>query len=265
MQRRKTLLASMLVVLAIGLLPGLAVAETTGGSTSSGSGAALESQAEAAYPWEDGFLGKWSELGNIETTRYQVSLAGAEEFWLKFETPKAGYYRVYSDKGNGEGSFNVHLFLSGNENPLGSCTSNSGDGSFSLTKELQKGTYYLRFSNKSENDDASCWVAVEQSSGATAKAANPMTVKAKTVKAKAKKKTIIKKAKAFTVKKAQGKVTFKKTSGNKKITVSKAGNVTVKKGLKKGKTYKVKVKVKAAGNDNYKSAAKTVTLKVKVN
>jgi hypothetical protein len=102
-------------------------------------------------------------------------------------------------------------------------------------------------------------------SGATAKAANPMTVKAKTVKAKAKKKTIIKKAKAFTVKKAQGKVTFKKTSGNKKITVSKAGNVTVKKGLKKGKTYKVKVKVKAAGNDNYKSAAKTVTLKVKVN
>ena len=90
------------------------------------------------------------------------------------------------------------------------------------------------------------------------------TVKAKTVNAKAKKKTTIKKAKAFTVAKAQGKVTFKKASGNKKITVGAAGKVTVKKGLKKGKTYKVKVKVTAAGNANYKALTKTVTLKVKV-
>ena len=39
------------------------------------------------------------------------------------------------------------------------------------------------------------------------------------------------------------------------------GKVTVKKGLKKG-TYKVKVK--AAGNKNYKAATKTVTFKIKV-
>jgi hypothetical protein len=99
---------------------------------------------------------------------------------------------------------------------------------------------------------------------AALKKANPMTVKAKTVKAKANKKTTIKKAKAFTVKKAQGKVTFKKKSGNKKITVSKAGKVTVRKGLKKGKTYKVKVKVTAAGNKNYLARTKTVVLKVKI-
>ena len=38
----------------------------------------------------------------------------------------------------------------------------------------------------------------------------------------------------------------------------------MKKGLKKG-TYKVKVKVKAAGNANYKASAwKTVTFKIKV-
>lgn len=62
----------------------------------------------------------------------------------------------------------------------------------------------------------------------------------------------------------KGKVTFKKTKGNGKIAVGKAGKVTVKKNLKKGKTYKVKVKVAVAGNEYYKKAAKTVTLKVKV-
>lgn len=96
-----------------------------------------------------------------------------------------------------------------------------------------------------------------------AKAKNPMTVKAKTVKAKSAKKTTVKATKAFKVKKAQGKVTYKKTKGNAKITVSSKGKITVKKGLK-AKTYKVKVQVKAKGNANYKSGKKTVTVKVKV-
>ena len=63
--------------------------------------------------------------------------------------------------------------------------------------------------------------------------------------------------------KGQGAKTYVKKSGNKKITIAKkTGKVTVKKGLKKG-TYKVKVKVKAAGNANYKaSKVKTVTFKV---
>lgn len=100
--------------------------------------------------------------------------------------------------------------------------------------------------------------------GSKAKAANPMTVKAKTIKAKAKKKTVVKKAKAFAVRNAKGKVTFRKLSGSKKVKVSASGKVIVKKGLKKGKTYKVKVRVRAAGNASYKAASKTVTLKVKV-
>lgn len=99
------------------------------------------------------------------------------------------------------------------------------------------------------------------------KKANTLTVKAKkpTVKlAKLKKKNqTIARKKAVTVSKAQGKVTYKKASGNKKITVSKAGKITVKKGLKKG-TYKVKIKITAAGNATYKAATKTVTVKIKV-
>lgn len=99
-----------------------------------------------------------------------------------------------------------------------------------------------------------------------AKKANPMTVKAKTVKAKAGKKTVFKKAKAFTVKDAKGTVTFKKANkaGGKKIVVAKNGKITVKKGLKKNKVYKVKVKVTAEGNDEFEKTTKTVTLKVKI-
>ena len=97
------------------------------------------------------------------------------------------------------------------------------------------------------------------------KKANPMTVKAKTVKASSKKKTVIKKTKAFTIKKAKGKVVFKKVKGDKKITINKkTGKITVKKGLKKNKTYKFKVKVTAKGNTVYKAKSNTVTVKIKV-
>ena len=96
--------------------------------------------------------------------------------------------------------------------------------------------------------------------------ANPMTVKAKTIKAKAGKKKTVKKSKAFTVKNAKGKVTFYKLSGDENITITKAGKVKVKAGLKaKKKAYKVKVLVCAAGNKAFAPATKTVTLKVKVN
>lgn len=68
-------------------------------------------------------------------------------------------------------------------------------------------------------------------------------VKAKMITAKAKKTTKVKASKVFLVMNAKGTVTYKKLKGNKKITVAKNGNVTVKKGLKKGKKYTVKVAV----------------------
>ena len=66
-------------------------------------------------------------------------------------------------------------------------------------------------------------------------------------------------------KKGVGSLTFKKVKGNKKIKVNKkTGKITIKKGLKKG-TYKVKMKIRAKGNKNYKASSyKTVTFKIKV-
>lgn len=101
------------------------------------------------------------------------------------------------------------------------------------------------------------------------KAANPLKLKVLTGTVKYKK--VRKKAQTLKVskvikvtKKGVGKLTYAKSSGNKKITINKkTGKVTVKKGLKKG-TYKVKVKVKAAGNANYKPITRTVTFKVRV-
>ena len=100
------------------------------------------------------------------------------------------------------------------------------------------------------------------------KKSNTLIVKAKTptVKySKLKKKTqTIALKKAMAVSKAQGAVTYTKASGNKKISINKkTGNITVKKGLKKG-SYKVKIKVKAAGNASYNAKTITVTVTVKV-
>jgi hypothetical protein len=111
------------------------------------------------------------------------------------------------------------------------------------------------------NDAAKINAAVQ---AAKKKVANTMTVKTKKITAKSKKTKSFKAKKAFKVKKAVGKVTYKKLSGNKKITVSKSGKIKVKKGLKKGKTYKVKVAVTAAGDGNTFAKTKNVTVKVKV-
>ena len=102
------------------------------------------------------------------------------------------------------------------------------------------------------------------------KAENTLSVKPKTATVKYKK--LKKKNQTLSIFKVlsftsggQGTKSYAKVSGNKKITINKTtGKVTVKKKLKKG-TYKVKVRVKAAGNTNYNpSGWKTVTFKIKV-
>ena len=101
------------------------------------------------------------------------------------------------------------------------------------------------------------------------KADNPLAVKGRTAKVSSRKlrkktqKLAVTRVLKFT-KKGKGTVTYTKVSGSKKIAINKkTGKVTVKKGLKKGK-YKVTVKVKAAGGDLYKSAAKTVKITIRV-
>lgn len=101
-----------------------------------------------------------------------------------------------------------------------------------------------------------------------AKYKNTLTAKGKTAtvkysKLKKKNQTVALK-KTITVSNAKGTVTYKKSSGNKKITINKkTGKITVKKGLKKG-TYKVKIKVTAAGNASYAKVTKTITVTIKV-
>jgi hypothetical protein len=105
------------------------------------------------------------------------------------------------------------------------------------------------------------------------KAANTMSVKGKTAKVKQadlkKKAQTIKRADAFTVSKAKGTksyelISVKKAKFKKYFKVApKTGNITVKRGLAKG-TYKVKVRVTAAGTANYKAAKKSVTCTIKV-
>lgn len=115
--------------------------------------------------------------------------------------------------------------------------------------------------------------SVTPSSG-TATKKNTMTVKAKKTPAivkasKLKKgKKTVSRDKLMTVRKAKGNVTYKKVSVNKnskKFTVKAgSGKVIIKKGVKKG-TYKIRIKVTATGDSDYKPASKTVTCIIKVN
>lgn len=98
--------------------------------------------------------------------------------------------------------------------------------------------------------------------------AKKVTIKAKNLKKKAQK---VKITKALKVTKAKGTVTYAKVKKGstkkffKKVTIKKkSGKITIKKGkLKKG-TYKLKIKVTAAGNKSYKKKSVTKVVKFKV-
>ncbi len=105
------------------------------------------------------------------------------------------------------------------------------------------------------------------------KGTNPLSVKGRTVKLKAKKlkktKQIVKATKALKIRKAEGKLTYElagvgKPKFRKYFHVNKeTGDITVRKGLKKG-SFKVKIRVRASGNENYKARSKIAECRVKV-
>jgi hypothetical protein len=104
----------------------------------------------------------------------------------------------------------------------------------------------------------------KQPAPAPAKSASKITFSTKSKSIKASK--VKKKAQKFQIKikkTGNGKVTYKKSSGSKKLSVSKSGKITVKKGTKKG-TYKIKVKATIAETSTFKKATKSQTIKVKV-
>lgn len=111
----------------------------------------------------------------------------------------------------------------------------------------------------------------------TAKKANPVKVKVKTKSVKVKAKKLKKKAVGYKISKffkitgAVGKVTFAKVKNGtakkifKKIKINKKnGKITLKKGKYAKKTYKIKLKITAKGNDLYNSKTVTKTIKIKV-
>lgn len=92
------------------------------------------------------------------------------------------------------------------------------------------------------------------------KAKNPLTLKKASF---AYRKAALKKAKTFNIKipEKQGKVTYKPDAAARKagIKITKKGRVTVPENCRAG-TFKIRVK--AAGNKNFKAGTKTVTIKV---
>ncbi len=146
-----------------------------------------------------------------------------------------------------------------NENPN---PENPGEGE-SGKQQTQTDNTNTTAANTSQDTASTNTTTTQQT-----KKKQPMTVKTakKTVKrskVKSKKQVI---SGAILVKKNQGKVSYKKVKkgSSSALTINKkTGKITVKKGTKKG-TYKIKVKVTAAGNSNYKSGSKTVTVKIQV-
>lgn len=167
-----------------------------------------------------------------------------------------------------------------------------GDDAFMLDAELVEGNGELTYSSSnpkiatvssqgivtikragtakitvSAAETAKYEAASEVATITVAKKSNVLTVKRvkKTHTVKYGVKKVFAASKVYKVKEneSEGKITYKKIAGPKKVTVSKAGKVTVKKGLKKG-TYTVKVRVTSAATKNYKAAKKTIAFKVKV-
>lgn len=103
-------------------------------------------------------------------------------------------------------------------------------------------------------------------------APNPMSITGK--QATVKKKKLRRKKQTLSASKvfaglgtARGGKIFTKLSGSKKISINKTtGKITIKKnGLKKKKTYKIKVRVQAKGNVGYAaSAPQVVTIRIKL-
>ena len=127
-------------------------------------------------------------------------------------------------------------------------------------------TYYVRATLAADANHKAATSAAAKL--VVAKARNPIaaTAVARTAKLATVKKKAVTVARPMSVSKAQGKLAYAKVAkGSAKcLTVNKStGKVAVKRGTKKG-TYKIKIKVTAAGNANYKAGSKTVVCKVTV-
>ena len=146
----------------------------------------------------------------------------------------------------------------------------------SATNNVNAGTATLTVQGTGDYDGSveQTFAISKAANGLSVASKKAVTVKKKTKKGVVKKNTTVKASKLVSVSAANGSTTCsaatvkrgsKKVSGSqlKKLAVAKNGNVTLKKGLKKG-TYKVTIAVVAAGDSNHESATKTATVTLKV-
>ena len=222
------------------------------------------------------FTASWSDASSKRAGTYTVTITGKGNYTgttkatyqinkdsQTVTVPKTAYTKTF-----GKAAFSLGAKTNG-DGALKYATSNpkvvtvsaagkvsiKGAGNAKITVYAAAGTNY----NKSSKKNVA--ITVNQ-------AVNPLIIKALTAtvnySAVKKKTQTLPASKVISITtKGQGTITYSKVSGNQKIAINQStGKVTVKKGLKKG-TYKVKVKVKAAGNANYKASAwKTVTFSV---
>ena len=188
------------------------------------------------------------DVTEVKTGGDSITITTADDFSIGID----GYELLYREKGASE-------WIKKSFEPSNTL----------VLKKLKKGKKYeleLRyFANTSgrkflsyEYEDVSDTVGLKNTLKASGK-----TVKLKFKKLKKGKQTI-KRSKAIKLSGAKGTVRYKKTGGNKKIKINaKNGKITVMKGLKKG-TYKLKVRVTAAGTGSYLKGSKKVTVIIKV-
>ena len=214
----------------------------------------------------------WSNASSRDIGTYTVTITGTGNYigqsTAQYEiTPRLvripkGKALVYNGKAQSGVDESAYYTVANN--------SATGAGTYTSTLTL-KDKANCKWNDGTDTDKTVQWTI--------SKAANPMTLKARTATVKYSR--LKKKAQTLAVtkvikftKKLNDKKTYTLSSAKKGsksfkkyFKISKTtGKVTIKKNskMKKG-TYKVKVKVKAAGNANYKaSAVKTVTFKIKV-
>ena len=182
--------------------------------------------------------GKWyfcdATMDNIIDMKYFLR---GEDWWQKERADTYGYKKSEYSKYYGEYS----------QKRLSQITVNKSD-------------YPCQRKQKSTYEDTS-----KNNQNLSQKAQQNLIVKIKTNKVKAtklrKKKITIQRNKIFTIQNAVGNMTFVKLSGSNKLKISKNGNVTVKKGTKRG-IYQAKLKIIASGNDKYERTEEFVRVRV---
>ncbi len=202
-------------------------------------------------------------LSNVSSSTATFTMPDENvEVTATYKDVPAGSYVIKVNNGNG----NTTSLISAPGLVVNVKASDAPAGTEFEKWEVVSGT--VIFANASSA--ATIFVMPAENVEITARYKSSLSVKGKTAtvkysKVKKKNQTLaVSKVLTF-VDKGQGKLTYAKVSGNSKILINKTtGTITVKKKLKK-KTYTVKVKVMASGDNSCNpSGWKTVTFKIKV-